>query len=133
MPNYKPYADQFTVAGFSKKVQWIDCQILYFDINGSTSALSLKNTATNASYTVPTGRFLEVIGIIMNTKGASSTVIYQGDTEHATTLGKVIYIPPSTAGHYEFFGKISFAAGKFVTVQETGANLNTIFLVGYLV
>ncbi len=135
--NYKPIERTITLSGITILVPNLAIiKSLADTVNISGAADSALDTTDNLVYTVPSGKILHLIGIklLMGAAIASSILIYQGDTENATTTLKASMILPNIAStlstSFEFYLDVTIAAGKFLVYNPT-ASIEYIQFLGY--
>ncbi len=133
MTNYKQH-DYDTVGTVNQHILKNDEKlvILYFNVNGGTTAKSLFDTSTEAIYQVPSGKIFTCVGFdTITTQTYSVVTISQGDTADAETLTKHITNATQTITKIQFIVNITFASTKFITVKAGATSVQTFYMYGY--
>ncbi len=135
MANYKSDSQSITVAGIKIPIPHdaVIIDIMYAHL-GVTTAKSLDaHGSAGGVYSVTAGKKLIIMGVkvLADGTGGGTIALSQGDTEDATTSVKFYINVGGPNSYVEQFIQTTITAGKFVTSNPSGTQVEHITVIGY--
>ncbi len=133
--NYKGTVRRIIFAGVENSVPASANLVAFHEPTvGATVADAMFDTKTNLVYSVPAGKTLRILGIRIHTKtvNAGAVVVSSGDIEDAETATIISIILDANADVVtDYYCDVTFASGKFITINPSQDSVEFIQMIGY--